>query len=71
MLVFKRNSLADVAAEFNRYNRRKLIVADGAAAKLTIDGTFHANNVEAFTDIAQDILGLRVDRRADEIVISR
>ena len=71
LLVFKRNSLADVAAEFNRYNRRKLIVADSAAARLTIDGTFRANNVEAFTDIAQDILGLRADRRADEIVISR
>jgi len=71
LLVFKRTTLADAATEFNRYNQHKLVVADNAAAQLKIDGTFRTNNVEAFTDIAQDILGLRVERRGGETVISR
>ena len=71
MLVFKHTTLADAAAEFNRYNREKLVIADPAAAKLTIDGTFPTNDVGAFTDAAQTIFGLQVKNHGDEIVISR
>jgi transmembrane sensor len=71
MLIFKHTSLASVAAEFNRYNRQKLIVADAASARLTINGTFRTIDVDAFVDVAQDILRLRVERRGDETIISR
>jgi transmembrane sensor len=70
VLVFDNTTLADAAEEFNRYNREKLIVTDPAAAKLTIGGTFPAGDVSAFTDVAQDVLGLRVERRGSDIVIS-
>jgi transmembrane sensor len=70
VLVFSNTRLADAAEEFNRYNREKLIVTDPAAARLTIGGTFPANDVSAFTDVAQDVLGLRVETHGDEIVIS-
>ena len=70
VLVFDNTTLADAAEEFNRYNRERLIVTDPAAAKLTIGGTFPAEDVTAFTDVAQDVLGLRVERRGDSIVIS-
>jgi len=71
VLVFHHTTLADAADEFNRYNERKLIVGDSAAARLQIDGTFPTNDLNAFTDIAGDILHLRVEKRKDETVISR
>jgi transmembrane sensor len=71
MLIFKHTSLASAAVEFNRYNRQKLIVADAASARLTINGTFRTIDVDAFVDVAQDILHLRVERLGDETIISR
>jgi transmembrane sensor len=70
VLVFRHMSLAAAADEFNRYNREKLVVAD-AAAHLTIDGTFPANNLGAFARLAEEIFGLRVTKGENEIVISR
>ncbi len=70
LLVFDNTTLAQAAAEFNRYNREKLIVEGAAAARLTIGGTFPAEDVSAFTDVAQDVLGLTVKRHGGEIVIS-
>ncbi len=71
VLVFDKTPLGDAAKEFNRYNRLKLVIADPATASITVDGTFPANNVEAFTDVAQHILALHVARRGANIVISR
>ena len=71
VLVFKYTTLADAAAEFNRYNTRKIVIADPAAAKLTIVGTFPSNDVSAFTDAAQAIFGLKIQNRPGEIAITR
>lgn len=71
MLVFHRTTLADAAAQFNRYNRRKLVIGDAKAATIAIDGSFPARDPAAFTDIVQDILHLHVARRGNETVISR
>ena len=71
VLVFSHETLASAAAEFNRYNRRKIIVADPSAARMTIDGTFQTDKVDAFTDVAQEVLGLRIEKRGDQAVISR
>lgn len=71
VLVFDKTPLGDAVKEFNRYNRQKIVIADPATASITVDGTFPANNVEAFTDVAQHILALHVERRGESIVISR
>ena len=71
VLVFDKTTLADAASEFNRYNRDKLIIADPAVASMTIDGTFPVNNVRLFAQVVHDVLGLRVESRADESVILR
>jgi transmembrane sensor len=71
VLVFRHTTLADAAAEFNRYNREKLVVVDNATARLTMDGTFPANNTQAFIRLAQEVFGLRVVNGENEIVISR
>lgn len=71
VLVFNHTPLFEAAAEFNRYNREKLVIRDAAIASLEIGGTFQANNVRAFTDVAQHILSLHVEYRASEILVSR
>jgi|HubBroStandDraft_2_1064218.scaffolds.fasta_scaffold14460_4 transmembrane sensor len=71
VLVFEHATLASAAAEFNRYNRQKLVVLDPAVARMTIDGTFQTDKVNAFTDLAKEVLGLRVENRGDQAVISR
>ena len=69
-LVFDRVSLATAAREFNRYNSRKIVVADAQAANQMIGGTFPATNVDAFTSAVQLAFGMHVQNRGNEIVIS-
>jgi transmembrane sensor len=71
VLVFKHASVAEAAAEFNRYNSSKIIVADASAARISIGGTFKSDNVAAFAEAVRDLLGLHVENRGDETVISR
>ena len=70
VLVFHNTSLEEAAREFNRYNRSKLVI-EGAAAQLQIDGTFSASDPGTFTQIASDILHLRVEERHGNTVLSR
>ncbi len=71
MLVFSQTPLADVASELNRYNTKKLVIADSGAAKDKIGGTFPTTGVEEVTAAARVLFGLRVEDRGNEIVISR
>lgn len=71
LLVFDETPLAQVAEEFNRYNRKKLVVVGDAARNLAIGGHFQAGNVETFARVAQATLGLRVHFTPDEIIITR
>ena len=70
-LEFPDMPLIDVAAEFNRYNRQKLVVADPAAAMVLIGGTFRADNVEAFVRLAEATFGVSAELRGDEIVLRK
>lgn len=71
MIVFNNTALASAADEFNRYNSQKIVVADQAAGRSTIYGTFQTNNIMAFARLAHEVLGLHVERRGEDIVISR
>jgi transmembrane sensor len=71
MLVFSQTPLADVAAELNRYNTKKLVIADADAARARIGGTFPTSGVEEVTAAARVLFGLHVEERGNEIVISR
>ena len=70
MLKFDQAPLADVAAEFNRYNRRQILVTDPAAASIRIGGVFQASNVDAFARLLHDAYGLQVASHSNEIKIS-
>lgn len=71
MIIFRHATLADAAAEFNRYNTHKIVIADGDAARLTINGSFQTGDVSAFADAAHAVFGLHVNTRNGETVISR
>jgi|HubBroStandDraft_2_1064218.scaffolds.fasta_scaffold27984_2 transmembrane sensor len=71
VLVFDNTPLSDAVAELNRYSDRKLVIADEAVGKLEIGGAFPSNNAAAFTRVAKELLGLHIENRGDETVISR
>ena len=71
VLVFDNTTLADAAAELNRYNREKIVVTDPAAAKLSIVGAFPATDEQALVNTAQQVFGLHVTKYGGAIVISR
>jgi len=58
-LWFERQTLADVVAEFNRYNRRQLVIADPSIANLRIGGGFEATDPESFVAALERTLGVR------------
>jgi transmembrane sensor len=70
-LVFHNASLGDAVAQFNRYGKVKLVVSDPRVASLTINGAFRAAGSEEFAGVAHEIFGLRIERRENEIVLSR
>ncbi|HEX3363906.1 FecR family protein [Phenylobacterium sp.] len=71
VLTFDQSTLADAAGEFNRYNRKKLVIADGPTAQMRIGGSFEAENVEAFARLLQQAYGLRVDDTGETVKISQ
>ena len=70
LLMFDKSSLGDAASEINRYNRKKLVVEDNAAAAIRITGSFEAENVEAFARLLREAFGLTIQESEGEIRIS-
>jgi transmembrane sensor len=58
-LWFERQTLKDVVAEFNRYNRRQMVIADPAIEDLRIGGGFEATDQESFIAALEKTLGIR------------
>lgn len=71
MLIFENTSLGDVAAELNRYNKRKVIIADARAADIHISASFRTSGTEDLSQLAHVLFGLKVERGSMETVISR
>ncbi|HSZ74169.1 MAG TPA: FecR domain-containing protein [Rhizomicrobium sp.] len=71
VLVFKGVTLEGAAAEFNRYNAEKLVLASRDVAGLKINGTFEARNIDLFAESAKELFGLHIAKIGDETVISR
>ncbi len=69
-LVFNQQSLAEVAKQFNRYNRQRILV-EGTARKIRIGGSFKADNVAGFAALLHQGFGLTVNKRGNDIVVSR
>ncbi len=70
-LDFEGESLAQAAAEFARYSRQKLIVADPELGRRHISGLFAATDPEGFAHAAALSLGANVKTEKDSIVLYR
>lgn len=68
-LAFRDTSLAEAAAEFNRYNRRKLVIADAEAGALRVGGNFRWSNTDAFVRLLEQGFPVRAEHQADRIVL--
>lgn len=69
-LIFDHTTLAEAAAEFNRYNDVKLVITDTRAGAMKFSSAFPTDGVEAFVRVAQKSLGLHIERKDKEIQIS-
>jgi transmembrane sensor len=69
-LLFDEATLAEAASEFNRYNRKSLIIQGAAAGQVRIGGSFEARNVDGFARLLKDAYGLKVRSADDKILVS-
>lgn len=69
-LVFRGDQLADVAAEFNRYNRAMQIRVEGGPARSKqLAGIFDADDPDSLLLFLEGVGDLTVERHGNEIVI--
>ena len=69
-LVFRDTPLQDAVAEFNRYNRRKLRIADAEAGALRIGGSFRWDNEDTFVRLLEAGFPVRAEATPTQIVLS-
>ncbi len=69
-LTFDQVTLAEAAAELNRYNRQQIVFADNKAAQILVGGSFQADNAPAFARLLHDAFGLRVQDEGETLKIS-
>ncbi len=68
-LIFKGTALRDVAAEFNRYNLRQLVIADQKLGDLKISGIFSSTDPAMLIRFLQSRTGIEVRKTQTEIMV--
>ena len=68
-LSFESVPLSEIAAEFNRFNQHKLVIANPVLGARRFGGTFAADNSEAFVRLLEARFGVKAQRRANETVL--
>jgi transmembrane sensor len=63
-------TLAEAAAEFNRYNDRRIVIDDPALGRERLVGYFRANDPDSFVKAAAQTLGAQVAASGDELHLS-
>jgi transmembrane sensor len=71
MLLFNGQSLAEVAAEFNRYNERKLVIADPDVGRVRVGGYFRATDLDSFVRVLQERFGIIAVREPGRTLLRR
>jgi len=70
-LEFSGEPLSKVVAEFNRYNRRQLVVVDERLAAQRFGGKFPANDTESLVHLLEMNYGVVAERREHETRLRR
>ena len=68
-IVLDGQTLAEAAAEFNRYNDRKIEVADARLADKRFVGWFRINDPEGFAQAAASTFHGQITQREDAIIL--
>jgi len=68
-LVFRKETLANMAAEFNRYNRVKIRLEGAEVSDRRLSGTFQVDGTELLIRFLEQDRSLAVERHSEEIVI--
>ena len=69
-IIFDRQPLGAVADDFNRYNHVQFTIDDPALRRMTISGTFDANDTDSFAAFLGSLDGVRVERQANRYQVS-
>lgn len=69
-LVFDHTPLSEAATEFNRYNRRKIVITDPRLAAIRIGGNFRTTNVDAFLRLVESDFPVVISERGGVIVLA-
>jgi transmembrane sensor len=70
-LEFRGESVSEAVLEFNRYNRRKLLVAHPRIAALRVGGSFAATDPESFASALGSAFDVRVDLADEDHIVLR
>jgi transmembrane sensor len=69
-LYFDQRTLGEIAAEFNRYNHKQLVV-DATVANVRLGGSFEAANLNSFVGLVRDGFGIKVAESETQIRLSK
>jgi transmembrane sensor len=69
-LVFEKRPLGEVAEEFNRYNRQRIVIDDPGLRLQEVTGVFQSNDPSSFVAFLSGIPGVRIqdDGRGNTVV---
>jgi transmembrane sensor len=70
-LEFTDTPLAEVVAEFNRYNRHQLKIDDPSLGAEQFGGTFASRGYEAFIEVLEQSFGVVPEQRGNETILRR
>jgi transmembrane sensor len=70
-LVFRASSLPEVAQEFNRYNKRQLVIADAALVTFRISGVYSSTDPALLLTFLREQPGIRVEETESSFIITQ
>jgi transmembrane sensor len=69
LIVFRDTPLVDAVAQFNRYNTRKIVVADPRIAQLGVGGVFRATDQQVFLKLLETGFPVRAEQNGDRVLL--
>lgn len=69
-LVFDGTPLEEVARQFNRYSKRRLVIADPSLLTVGVSGSYSASDPDALIGFLRSQPTLRVSQTGDEIKVT-
>ncbi len=70
-LQFSTETLAEMVAEFNRYNRHQIEIADPKLVGVRFGGTFPADDYAGFVQLLEKEFGVTAERHPDRTLLRR